>query len=73
MKIILQKPIQTRTQHEVDQLVEGFKNVEFFKQKFDLKSKVFKEVVNAIKIKQFSKGKAVFNYGDVGDYFYVIL
>jgi CRP-like cAMP-binding protein len=71
--LILQKPIHLRKKEEVNVLISYFKDVAFFKDKFDFSSKNFKDTVNAVTTKEFKKGENVFEYGDKGEGFYVVL
>lgn len=54
-------------------MVDGFKQVEFFKYKFEFNSRAYREVINTLHLKQYPAGRVVFNFGDKGDFFYVVL
>jgi hypothetical protein len=54
-------------------LADGFKQVEFFKYKFEFNSRAYREVINSLSLKQQPSGRVLFNYGDKGDFFYVML
>jgi hypothetical protein len=61
---ILAKPIVNRRKEEVDILVNYFKNVPYFKAKFDFQSKAFRDTLNTISTMRVDKSETVFNYGE---------
>ena len=70
---IISLPVSERRKEEVDMLINYFKNVSFFKGKFDFQSKVFKDAINAVTTKRFDNEEIVFKFGEEGQGFYVVL
>jgi hypothetical protein len=69
---VLEKPVDERTQDEVDLLVVLIKNLEFFKTR-EIKDKYYPEIVACFKIEKHKSESIVFNKGDQGNRFYVII
>lgn len=54
-------------------MIQLIKGIPFFKQKKEIKEADYKELVQGFTLQKLKKGSIVFNYGDDGDQFYIIL
>jgi CRP-like cAMP-binding protein len=72
---LLKQPAKSRSPRDLATLMEATSEIDFFKQMHsDYKTdEVHKECLKCMTLEFFRAGTFVFNYGDVGDSFYIIL
>lgn len=67
---ILKKDLASRTEQELSALVEAFQDTTFFKQ---LDDEAMRQVCKAIVAERYHVGDTIFEEGDSGDKFYIVL
>ena len=73
LKKIIIKKYYKRTEEESEQLINFLKNIEFFKNKTFLLLNDYFEIGNRLQFFKCQKTENVFNFGDFGEFFYIIL
>ena len=68
----LSKPSKKRTSDELNSLINLVSEIAFFKER-DIKAKDYTYIVQSLQYELFRKNETIFNYGDIGDKFYLIL
>ena len=69
---VLEKPNDKRTQDDIELLVVLIKNLEFFQTR-DIREKNYPEIVSCLKLERMKVDQTVFNMGEEGKHFYVII
>eukprot|EP00347_Sterkiella_histriomuscorum_P019194 403342576 len=69
---ILNKPQKNRTESDLDKLVPYIKQIEFFSER-DVKDQDFPDIVSCLTYEYLPAGKDVFEYGSIGEKFYIII
>eukprot|EP00347_Sterkiella_histriomuscorum_P018268 403346159 len=69
---VLKKDPDKRNSQEIHQITPFFKEIDFFREK-DIKDNYFVDIVQALQYEHFDSGEYVFQDGDLGDKFYIIL
>lgn len=72
MKQILKKQFNKRSEKELQRLIDLFKKEPFFKEK-KLQDEDLREIAMKLKFQKCHGMTNVFNYGEAGDKFYIIL
>jgi signal-transduction protein with cAMP-binding, CBS, and nucleotidyltransferase domain len=74
LRHILTKPIKRRSDEELsDALIPMMRDIQFFKERGDVKEADFAEIGQCLTYEYFKNGNSVFEWGSVGDKFYIIL
>ena len=70
---ILGKRANYRSQAEIAELVQLVSELQFFKERSELKEAELRELVQAFSLIEIKQGQNIINYGEPGENFYVIL
>lgn len=69
---ILQKGQRLRTERDLEQLVPLIKSIQFFRER-DIQEADFTEIVHSLHYEYLPPDSYVFDFGSMGDKFYIIL
>ena len=69
---VLEMPNDKRSDKDIELLVVLIKHLEFFKER-NIREKHYPEIVACLKLQQYKNGEIVFNKGDEGKLFFVII
>ena len=72
IKILLQINKKDRTQHQTKILINYFKCVKIFAEQIE-DDETFEYLISSIRLKKFKANTTLFQEGDVGDLFYIIM
>lgn len=69
----LKKPVDLRREEDIANILPIMSDIEFFKKNQDIKEKDLVDICTRVKYLRTSAGEKVFNHGEYGDKFYIIL
>lgn len=72
LRLALQKDITQRNRKDLEGMVVGLKQIKFFKER-EIPDKSYLEIAQSLTYLELPQGAIVFEYGTLGDIFYIIL